>query len=164
MKKNLNPKDTVITIRHKQFEQCHAKGHCPNHPNKLVVFHSEQTPKDELQVDTSSIDTVVQDVQIEKVEVQKIAKKEIEENVVFNAFDTIKPVSDSLVQNSDVRLSNQTILIPEAKISDPVVSTFDTECLSLTFGFAVYLSYKYAINSASNWTSMFSEIKQIVNS
>ena len=162
--KNLNPKDTVITIRHKQFDQCHAKGHCPNHPNKLIILQFDQTPPAEVQVDTSSIDTVVQNVQIEKIEVQTITKKEIEENVVFNAFDTIKPISDSLVQESDNRLSNQTILIPESKISDPVVSTFDSECLSLTFGFAVYLSYKYAINSASNWTSMFSEIKRIVNS
>jgi hypothetical protein len=164
MKKNLNPKDTVITIRHKQFDQCHAKGHCPNHPNKLVVFHSEQTPKDELQVDTSSIDTAVHDVQIEKVEVQKIGKKEIEETVVLSDFDTIESVSDQLVQIADVRLSNQTISIPEVKNPDPVTSSFDIECLSLTFGFVVFLSVKYAINSASNWTSMFSEIKQIVNS
>lgn len=162
--KNLNPKDTVITIRHKQFDQCHAKGHCPNHPNKLIVLQFDQTPPAEVQVDTPLIETKVDQVQIEKNELQVVEKKQIKENVVLNAFDTIKPISDSILRAGDDRRSHEFISIPEAIKTEPIAATFDNECLSLTFGFAVYLSIKYAINSASNWTSLFSEIKQIVNS
>jgi hypothetical protein len=163
MKTKPDIKDTVITLQHSQIHLCSAKGHCPNHPNKTILIQKFTSNA------TQTLDSIQDVQQIQKVEpVQQIEqvievvkpKKEIK----LTAFDSIKPCSDSFLRVGDNRLSHEFISIPEIEIEKPVTSSFDNECLSLTFGFVVFLSLKYAINSASKWTSMFSEIKQIVNS
>ena len=166
MKNNLEPKDTVIVIKHRQFEQCTAKGFCKNHPNQQFVLHEPEP-------EPSCLDSIQQDtsfVQANKKTFEAIMKGEVkhepkqQEQVVLNAFDTLKPSDTTFLQKGDNRLSGEFISIPEHNIEKPVQANLDLECLSLTFGFVVYLSIKYAFNSWSDWSSMFGEIKTIVNS
>jgi hypothetical protein len=163
MKNKPETHDTVITIRHQNIQQCSSKGFCKNHPDKHLLIHT-QDPETNLCLDSSRIDTAI--VQANKETFQAITKGEVkhEKEVVLTAFDTIKPCDNTFLQKGDTRLASEIISIPEIKNQEPVQANLDLECLSLTFGFMIYLSLKYAVNSYSAWSSMFSEIKSIVNS
>lgn len=164
MKTKPDIKDTVITIQHENFHLCSAKGHCPNHPNKTLLI--QKVTSDAMQT-LDSIQDVEQIVQqpepVKEVSIVKIAKPKKE--IKLTAFDTVQPCSDSFLQVGDNRLSNEFISIPEAvQVKTEFNSNFDNECFALTLGFVVFLSLKYALTCSSNWSSLFSEIKQIVNS
>lgn len=154
----LESKDTVITIQHKHIQECSSKGFCPNHPNKYLNVNGTEAQFENH--DTSCLNVVESIVEGEEVvQAETIHKEE----VILTAFDSIRPCPESFILQGDNRLSNEFILIPENN-SRPEDSKVDLECLSLTFGFLLFISVKYAINSASSWSSMFSEIKTIVNS
>lgn len=154
---NLETKDTVITIQHKFIQECSSKGFCPNHPNKYLNLNGEESIHQE--EDTSCSTLIESDFHVQ--EVVEPETKHVEK-VVLTAFDSIRPCPESFILQGDNRLSNEFILIPENN-SRPEDSKVDLECLSLTFGFLLFISVKYAVNSASSWSSLFSEIKTIVN-
>jgi hypothetical protein len=166
MKNNTEVKDTIIVIKHRQIEQCTAKGFCKNHPNQEFLIESCD-PEPEL----SCLDSIQPDttfVQANKKTFDAVMKGEVKhesrQEVVLTAFDTLQSSDNTNIQEDNNRLSGEFISIPEHKIEEPVQANLDLECLSLTFGFVVYLSIKYAFNSWSDWSSMFGEIKEIVNS
>jgi hypothetical protein len=162
MKNKPEVKDTVIVIKHLHFEQCKVKGFCKNHPNQEFLIQSCDPEPEVSCLDSIQPDTTF--VQANKKTFHAVIKNKPKQEVVLTAFDTLQSSDNTSVLNSEDRHSGEFVSVPEHKIEEPVQANLDFECLSLTFGFVVYLSIKYAFNSWSDWSSMYGEIKTIVNS
>jgi hypothetical protein len=136
------------------------KGKCKNHPNLEMTLHSDQIQeKDSSLFNPDTAEATEEFVSIPEV---KIMKKK--ESVILTAFDSIRPCDSSLLIESNLPKSSEFIEIPKEPKVELTPKDYSSEVLLLSFGFMVYLSFRYFIDCGREWKAMFSEIKAVINS
>lgn len=94
----------------------------------------------------------------------EIPKEEIPETIQMKqtyASDTIKPTNSAFLIKPQPEAK---IIIKPKTIYPDYQPTIDGPIMGMLLTFTIYLSVQWAINSASEWSKMFSEINQCLRS
>jgi hypothetical protein len=114
-----------------------------------------------LNIDTMSWDVDTSFVQANKKTFEAVMSGEVKHEqpkIMLTAFDTIVPCDVSLYPPATLYIPKTHNVRTQADIEMPM--NYDILFNGIVFGFTLWMSVKYVLNSVPHWTNLISELKQ----
>lgn len=112
-------------------------------------------------IDTMSYDVDTSFTQANKESFEAVMSGEVKHeqpNIVLTAFDTILPCDVSLYPAPTLYTAKTHNVRNQADIEMPM--NYDILFNGVVFGFTLWMSAKYVLNSVPHWANLISELKQ----